>query len=47
MALYASVVVLGPLMRFGYSAVAEPAIKAAKSDNDLQLNQANQTNWMG
>jgi len=46
MALCANVVVLGPAMGFGYSAVAEPAMRAAKTDGDLQLD-ANQANWMG
>lgn len=45
MGLCANVVVLGPGMGFGYSAVAEPAMKAPKTD-DLQLD-AVQANWMG
>lgn len=44
MGLCANVVVLGPGMGFGYSAVAEPAMKAPKTD-DLQLD-AVQANWM-
>lgn len=46
MALCANVVVLGPAMGFGYSAVAEPAMKAEKTDGDLQLDDI-QANWMG
>jgi len=46
MALCANVVVLGPAMGFGYSAVAESAMRANKTDGDLQLD-ANQANWMG
>jgi len=45
MGLCANVVVLGPAMGFGYSAVAEPAMKAPKTD-DVQLND-DQANWMG
>ncbi|XP_011707581.1 PREDICTED: facilitated trehalose transporter Tret1-2 homolog isoform X2 [Wasmannia auropunctata] len=45
MALCANVVVLGPAMGFGYSAVAEPAMIAEKTDGDIQLD-ANQANWM-
>lgn len=45
MALCANVVVLGPAMGFGYSAVAEPAMRAEKTDGDLQLD-ASQANWM-
>ncbi|XP_011063588.1 PREDICTED: facilitated trehalose transporter Tret1-2 homolog isoform X1 [Acromyrmex echinatior] len=45
MALCANVVVLGPAMGFGYSAVAESAMRANKTDGDLQLD-ANQANWM-
>ncbi|XP_050450136.1 facilitated trehalose transporter Tret1-2 homolog isoform X1 [Cataglyphis hispanica] len=44
MSLCANVVVLGPAMGFGYSAVAEPAMTAPKTD-DLQLD-ADQANWM-
>nr|XP_012218357.1 PREDICTED: facilitated trehalose transporter Tret1-2 homolog [Linepithema humile] len=40
----ANMVVLGPAMGFGYSAVAEPAMKAPKTD-DIQLD-ADQANWM-
>ncbi|XP_018407344.1 PREDICTED: facilitated trehalose transporter Tret1-2 homolog isoform X2 [Cyphomyrmex costatus] len=45
MALCANVVVLGPAMGFGYSAVAERAMRAEKADGDLQLD-AYQANWM-
>lgn len=45
MSLCANVVVLGPAMGFGYSAVAEPAMRAPKTD-DVQLD-ADQANWMG
>ncbi|XP_011255976.2 facilitated trehalose transporter Tret1 [Camponotus floridanus] len=44
MSLYANVIVVGPAMSFGYSAVAEPVMRAPKT-NDLQLN-AVQANWM-
>ncbi|XP_072760501.1 trehalose transporter 1-like protein isoform X3 [Anoplolepis gracilipes] len=44
MGLCANVVVLGPAMGFGYSAVAELAMKASKTD-DLQLDDV-QANWM-
>lgn len=44
MGLCANVVVLGPAMGFGYSAVAEPAMKEPKTD-DVQLDAA-QANWM-
>lgn len=46
MALCANVVVLGPAMGFGYSAVAEPAMRWPKNENDIKLD-ANQANWMG
>ncbi|XP_012533979.1 facilitated trehalose transporter Tret1-2 homolog isoform X2 [Monomorium pharaonis] len=45
MALCANVVVLGPAMGFGYSAVAEPAMRWPEDKNDLVLD-ANQANWM-
>ncbi|XP_071578983.1 trehalose transporter 1-like protein isoform X2 [Temnothorax nylanderi] len=45
MALCANVVVLGPAMGFGYSAVAEPAMREPKTDDDIRLD-ANQANWM-
>ncbi|XP_011876592.1 PREDICTED: facilitated trehalose transporter Tret1-2 homolog isoform X3 [Vollenhovia emeryi] len=45
MALCANVVVLGPAMGFGYSAVAEPAMRWPKDENDLKLD-ASQANWM-
>ncbi|XP_050450134.1 facilitated trehalose transporter Tret1-2 homolog [Cataglyphis hispanica] len=44
MSLCANVVVIGPAMGFGYSAVAEPAMRAPKTD-DLQLDDV-QANWM-
>ncbi|CAL1682959.1 unnamed protein product [Lasius platythorax] len=44
MGLCVNVTVLGPGMGFGYSAVAEPAMRAPKTD-DLQLD-ADQANWM-
>ncbi|XP_020286894.1 facilitated trehalose transporter Tret1-2 homolog isoform X2 [Pseudomyrmex gracilis] len=44
MSLCANVVVLGPAMGFGYSAVAESAMKAPKTD-DVQLSNV-QANWM-
>lgn len=46
MALCANVVVLGPAMGFGYSAVAEPAMRAPKNGTDLELD-GTQANWMG
>lgn len=45
MALCANVVVLGPAMGFGYSAVAEPAMRWPKNADDIKLD-ANQANWM-
>ncbi|KAL6259861.1 hypothetical protein P5V15_009771 [Pogonomyrmex californicus] len=45
MALCANVVVLGPAMGFGYSAVAEPAMMNPKEPDDLRLD-AVQANWM-
>ncbi|XP_011161204.1 facilitated trehalose transporter Tret1 isoform X2 [Solenopsis invicta] len=45
MALCANVVVLGPAMGFGYSAVAEPAMRWPKNEDDLKLD-ASQANWM-
>jgi len=45
MSLCANVVIMGPMMSFGYSAVAEPVMTAPKTD-DLQLD-AVQANWMG
>jgi len=45
MSLCANVVMVGPVMSFGYSAVAEPVMRAPKT-NDLQLD-AVQANWMG
>ncbi|XP_070514414.1 trehalose transporter 1-like protein isoform X2 [Cardiocondyla obscurior] len=45
MALCANVVVLGPAMGFGYSAVAEHAMMSPKDENDLKLD-SNQANWM-
>ncbi|KAM0735370.1 Facilitated trehalose transporter Tret1-2-like protein [Formica fusca] len=44
MCLCVNVVMLGPSMGFGYSAVAEPAMRAPKTD-DVQLD-AVQANWM-
>ncbi|GAB1859078.1 Sugar transporter ERD6-like 4 [Camponotus japonicus] len=44
MSLCANVVMVGPVMSFGYSAVAEPVMRAPKT-NDLQLD-AVQANWM-
>ncbi|GAB1859081.1 Solute carrier family 2, facilitated glucose transporter member 8 [Camponotus japonicus] len=44
MSLCANVVIMGPMMSFGYSAVAEPVMTAPKTD-DLQLD-AVQANWM-
>jgi len=46
MVLCANVIVLGPGMGLGYSAVAEPAMTAVKTNGDLQLD-ANQANGIG
>jgi len=46
MVLCANVIVLGPGMGLGYSAVAEPALRAVKTNGDLQLD-ADQANWIG
>lgn len=45
MSLCANVVVLGPAMGFGYSAVAGPAMEKPK-ENDVQLTN-DEVSWMG